>query len=113
MRNCVFCKIIKGELSAEFIYKDNDFVVFKDINPHAPVHLLIVPKEHIKQPVSSRIDKNTLMSLGRIFSLSKKIAKLAGIEKTGWRLVQNNGKDPGQVIEHFHIHLLGGKRMTL
>lgn len=110
---CVFCKIVENKIPAEIIYRDTDFIVFKDINPHAPIHYLIVPCEHIVQPLKNKIDHKTTAMLGKTFFLSRKIAEIVGADKNGWRLVQNNGKDAGQVIEHFHIHFLAGKKMRM
>lgn len=111
--SCIFCEISQGKKQADIIYKDSDFLVFKDINPHAPTHLLIIPRIHIDQPINNQIDHKTTLILGRIFFLAKKIAQICNIENSGWRLVQNNGRDPGQVIDHFHVHLMGGKKMKL
>lgn len=110
---CIFCKIVQNKIPADIIYRDADFIVFKDINPHAPIHYLIVPSEHIVQPLKDKIDPKTTAALGKIFFLSKKIAKILDTDNNGWRLVQNNGKDAGQVIEHFHIHFLAGKKMRM
>lgn len=100
-------------MPADILYRDTDFAVFKDINPHAPIHYLIVPSEHITQPLKDQVDHKTIVVLGKVFSIAKKIAKILDVEENGWRLVQNNGRDAGQVIEHFHIHFLAGKKMRM
>ncbi|MBI4991265.1 histidine triad nucleotide-binding protein [Candidatus Gottesmanbacteria bacterium] len=106
MINCIFCKIIKGELPSKTVYKDKDFIVFNDINPKAPVHVLIVPLKHFEslREVSDRYER----LLGKMMILVKKIAQKLGIGQTGYKVVINNGKDSGQLVFHLHIHLLGG-----
>lgn len=103
----VFCKIIKGELGADVVYKDEEFWVIKDINPQAPVHLLIIPVEHF---LNFEDFKNNPELLGKSFLLADKMAHEQGLEK-GYRLVVNEGEDGGKLVPHFHIHLLGGKRL--
>ena len=103
----VFCKIIKGELKSDVIYKDNDFWVVKDINPQAPVHLLVILVRHFLN-----IDdfKNEEGLLGRAMLLADRIAHEQGLDK-GYRLIVNEGDHGGKLVPHFHIHLLGGKRL--
>jgi histidine triad (HIT) family protein len=100
----VFCKIIKGELPADKIYEDDDFLVIKDINPQAPVHLLIFPKQHVfgMHDATSEI-------LGQAMMVADKAAQKVGIEEKGYRLIVNEGEHGGKLVPHFHIHLLGGK----
>jgi len=113
----IFCKIIKGELGADVVYKDEDFLVIKDINPQAPVHLLIIPTEHFLNlqdfsakggSASGGKDRSDL--LGKSFLLADKMAHEQGLDK-GYRLVVNEGEHGGKLVPHFHIHLLGGKRL--
>ncbi len=108
MEDCIFCKIIKGEIPTDFVYQDDDFVVFKDINPKAPVHLLIVTKKHL--PSLNGATKEDQALLGKGLLISKKIAKKEGIREDGYRIGINVGKGGGQDIFHLHIHLLGGWR---
>ncbi len=104
--HCTFCKIIRGEKSADFLYQDESLVVFKDIRPHAPVHLLIVPKEHIRSLNDLKEkDKDTLF---KMIMKAKEMAKEQAIAESGYRLVFNVERGGGQVIFHLHLHLLGG-----
>ena len=104
--NCTFCKIIKGEKSADFLYQDVSLVVFKDIRPHAPVHLLIVPREHIRSLNDLKEkDKDIIF---KMVVKAKEMAKEHSIAESGYRLVFNVERGGGQVIFHLHLHLLGG-----
>jgi histidine triad (HIT) family protein len=104
--NCTFCKIIRGEKSADFLYQDESLVVFKDIRPHAPVHLLIVPREHIQSlnDVEER-DKDIIF---KMIWKAKEMAEEQSIAESGYRLVFNVERGGGQVVFHLHLHLLGG-----
>ncbi len=104
--NCVFCKIINGESPANFVYRDEDFVVFHNIRPKAPVHVLIVPVEHIES-VNTLKEENSFV-LSRMMIRVKEIAEILGIKDSGYKLVINVGSGAGQVIFHLHIHLIGG-----
>lgn len=104
--DCIFCKIIGGDLPAEFIYKSDSLVVFKDINPHAPVHLLIVPRKHIRginelSPVDETLIADMIMT-------GKAMAAQTNIASSGYKLLFNVERGGGQVIFHLHLHLLGG-----
>ena len=102
----VFCKIVNGELSSEgIIYQDDDFIVKKDIQPQAPIHVIIFPKKHI-----FGMHDATAEMLGKAMVLADKIAHEQGLNK-GYRLIINEGEDGGKLVPHFHIHLLGGKRL--
>jgi histidine triad (HIT) family protein len=104
--HCTFCKIIEGEKSADFLYQDESLVVFKDIRPHAPVHLLIVPREHIRSLNDLREkDKDTIF---KMIVKAKEMARENSIAESGYRLVFNVERGRGQVIFHLHLHLLGG-----
>lgn len=109
MPDCLFCKIIKKELSSSIVYQDDDFLAFCDINPLAPVHLLIVPKKHI--PSVDYLEESDKELVGRIFLVAKKIARGKGVDKSGYRLIFNVGPDAGQSVEHLHLHLIGGKEL--
>ncbi|MFH2092776.1 MAG: histidine triad nucleotide-binding protein [Pseudomonadota bacterium] len=104
--DCLFCKIVNREISSEFLYEDEDFVVFKDINPHAPVHLLLVPKKHIRS--INDLQKEDAAIMSGLFDLAGKMAKEQRIDKSGYKLLFNVEKGGGQVIFHIHLHLLGG-----
>jgi histidine triad (HIT) family protein len=104
--NCTFCKIISGEKSADFLYQDKSLVVFKDIRPHAPVHLLIAPREHIRSLNDLKEkDKDIIF---KMIATAKEMAKEHAIAESGYRLVFNVERGGGQVIFHLHLHLLGG-----
>ncbi len=106
---CVFCKIVKGELPSTKVYEDDKYLAFKDINPKAPVHILIIPKEHIEYLAD--IDESNKHIIGDMAVIANRIAKELGIDKSGYRIVINNGPDSGQEIFHLHMHLLGGKKL--
>lgn len=111
MNNCIFCKILKKEIPADIILEDDKVMVFKDIRPKAPVHLLVVPKKHIGPISELEIkDENTISYL--IFK-AKETAKKVGVSESGYRLVFNVGKDAGMEVDHLHLHLLGGKSLCL
>ena len=109
MSDCLFCKIIKKEIPSEMVYQDDFITVFKDINPAAPVHLLVVPNIHI--PAVSEAEEEHEILLGKLVLGAKKAAEDAGIAESGYRLIINNGPDGNQVIPHIHLHVLGGARM--
>ncbi len=107
--DCLFCRILAREIPAEFIYEDESMVAIKDINPAAPVHLLIIPKVHISSLNEAGSEHAEL--LGRIQLLASRLAQNEGINEQGYRLVNNCGPWGGQSIFHLHYHLLGGKPM--
>jgi len=109
MKNCLFCKIINKEVPSEIVFEDEKFLVFKDINPQAPVHLLIIPKEHIESV--DHLEEKDKELIGELFLITKKIARDQKVAKDGYRLVLNVGKKGGQTIDHLHLHLLGGKTL--
>ena len=104
--NCIFCQIIKGEKPADFVYQDESLVVFKDIRPHAPVHLLIVPRKHIRS-VNDLTEEDTPIISEMIFK-AKKIARDHEVSESGYKLLFNIERGGGQVIFHLHMHLFGG-----
>lgn len=103
-KDCIFCKVINGNLPAKFVYKDNDIVAFKDIKPVAPVHIIIVPKKHIDNLLKTK-DSDTMV-LGKILRTAAKVAKKMGIED--FRVINANGSGAGQTVFHMHYHLVGG-----
>ncbi|KAA5806700.1 histidine triad nucleotide-binding protein [Thermoanaerobacterium thermosaccharolyticum] len=110
MSDCIFCKIINKEINSKIVYEDEYVVAFPDINPQAPVHLLIVPKEHIESPLDINEDNKDLV--GHVYLVAKKLVSQYGIDKKGYRIVSNCGDDGGQTVHHIHFHLLGGRFMT-
>jgi len=107
--DCLFCKIINKEIPSELVYEDDKCIVIKDINPAAPVHLLIIPKKHIAS--LNEVSIEDVERLGHIQLLVSSLAHTSGIAAQGYRLVNNCGKWGGQTVLHLHYHLLGGKQM--
>jgi len=105
---CLFCKIVNREVPSHFLHEDEDLVVFKDINPAAPVHLLIVPRKHIRS--MNDIQEEDSPIVGKMFLIAKKMAKEFGVNKSGYKLLFNVEKGGGQEIFHIHLHLIGGWR---
>jgi histidine triad (HIT) family protein len=105
--NCIFCKIIAGEIPSNFAYRDKDVVVFADINPAAPVHLLVVPVKHI--PSLAVMSDADAPLVGKMVAVANKVAREQGLAERGYRLTINSGADAGQIVQHLHIHLLGGR----
>lgn len=105
-KGCVFCQIVNGETSTEILYENDTLVVFKDIHPHAPVHLLIVPKKHIRS--INDLSEDELPILSQMFLAAKEMAKRQSVSKSGYRLFINVERGGGQVIFHLHMHLIGG-----
>jgi len=106
MNNCIFCKIINKEAPAEIVYENEQIIAFKDIKPLAPVHILIIPKIHI--PTVNHFEERDRELIGELILTAQKIAKSQGVRETGYKLVFNVGKGGGQIIDHLHLHLLGG-----
>ena len=109
MADCIFCKIIAGEAPADIRYRDDKIVVFPDINPEAPVHLLIVTKKHI--PSVAELSKEDSHLMGEMTLVANELARREGIAEKGYRLVINCGKQGGQGVPHLHMHLLGGRQL--
>ncbi|SDZ19807.1 histidine triad (HIT) family protein [Proteiniborus ethanoligenes] len=109
MSDCIFCKIINGDIPVNKVYEDDKVIAFNDINPQTPIHILIIPKEHI--PSTNHIGENNAYILSHIFIAINKIAKEKDLDKQGYRIVNNCGKDGGQTVEHLHFHLLGGRQL--
>ena len=107
MENCLFCKIIRGEIPSTKVYEDENTYAFRDINPQAPTHVLIVPKKHMANVMEC--DNETM---GHILDAAKAIAKAEGVTESGFRLVTNCGTGAGQTVFHLHFHLLGGKQLS-
>ena len=111
MTDCIFCKIAAGEIPSQLVYEDNSVVAFKDLSPKAPVHVLIVPKKHIKSVAQFQAEDKELAAHIFVDVVPQLAAKL-GIADNGFRVVINTGDDGGQTVHHLHVHLLGGRKMT-
>ncbi|MCI0618774.1 histidine triad nucleotide-binding protein [bacterium] len=104
--SCLFCKIINKEIPAKIVSEEDDWLAFRDINPQAPTHVLVIPKEHIDNISNAKDEK----LLGRLFQKAASIAKSENLEN-GFRVVVNTGDDGGQTVHHLHIHVLGGRQL--
>ena len=109
MSDCIFCKIIAGEIPSTKLYEDDEMLVFKDINPASPVHFLTIPKKHIRNMFE--LDAKDAVLIGRLFHKAQEIAKQEACEERGGRFVINTKKDGMQTVDHLHIHFLGGRAM--
>ena len=105
--DCVFCGMVGGWIPAEKLYDDGVFFAIRDINPMAPIHLLVIPHEHVES--LNRASKRTLAVIGTVFNLLPALVREAGVAEDGYRLVVNQGPNAGQMVPHFHIHLLAGR----
>ncbi|MGW8272731.1 MAG: histidine triad nucleotide-binding protein [Thermodesulfovibrionales bacterium] len=110
MKGCIFCSIISGNTPASVIHRDEHAIAFEDINPEAPVHVLVVPIKHISTPLD--ISEEDHHIIGHLFAVANSVAKIRGIAAGGFRLVMNCNRDAGQSVFHIHLHLLGGRPMT-
>ena len=108
--DCIFCQIVGGKVPSEIIYQDEEVTAFRDIEPQAPIHLLIIPKRHI--PSLAHLSEAEAPLMGHIVSVANQLAKGEGISESGYRLVINCGKEGGQLVPHLHMHLLGGRRLS-
>jgi histidine triad (HIT) family protein len=109
MSKCIFCAIVAGEAEGDILYQDDEITAFRDIYPAAPTHILIVPNRHIG--ALSTVDDHDAELIGKIALLASRIAEQEGIANSGYRLLINQGPDAGQIIEHLHWHVLGGRRL--
>ena len=109
MSDCIFCKIANKEIPTDFVYEDEKIVAFKDINPQAPIHILVIPKKHIESIVDLKDEDEMLV--GKMFTVVRKIAKEYNIEESGFRLIVNCKEDAGQEVPHLHFHILAGKKL--
>lgn len=107
--DCLFCKIINGEIPSNKVYEDDTVFAFRDIAPQAPTHILIIPKQHIKS--AAEIDDSNSAVISHIFEVAAKIAKQEGLDD-GFRIVNNCGDIAGQTVKHLHFHLMGGREFT-
>ena len=107
--DCIFCKIAAGEIPTELLYQDEDVVVFRDINPLTPIHLLVVTMKHIPS-LAEMTDEDTPL-VGKMTKAANKVAKEQGINESGYRLTINSGAHSGQIVPHLHMHLMGGRML--
>jgi histidine triad (HIT) family protein len=107
--DCIFCRIAEKKLPSKLIYEDEFAVAFEDINPQAPVHVLVIPRKHIPTSLNLKEEDNVLV--GRLFQVANTIARQKGIAERGFRIVMNCNAEAGQTVFHLHIHLLGGRAM--
>jgi histidine triad (HIT) family protein len=107
MTDCIFCKIIEGTIPSQKVYENDKVLVIKDINPAAPVHVLIMPKEHIE----SMNDAKAMGTAADIFAAARETATILGVAENGYRIINNCGKNAGQTVMHLHFHLISGIRM--
>lgn len=107
--NCIFCKIINGEIPSSKVYEDEYCLAFKDLNPAAPVHVLVVPKTHIES--LDCVNGENIDTVSKVIPAIPAVAKAAGVQN-GYRVITNIGEDGGQTVKHLHFHILGGKKLT-
>ena len=111
MENCLFCKIIAGEIPSKKVYEDENVYAFHDINPNAPVHVLVIPKVHIAS--IQEVTEENLSAVSAVLKVIPHIAKELGLAENGYRVITNCGEDGGQSVKHLHFHILGGKKLAL
>jgi histidine triad (HIT) family protein len=107
---CIFCQIASGKIPSETIYQDEEVIAFRDIQPQAPVHLVIIPRRHI--PSLAHLSEADSALVGRMVAIANQLAKKEGIADKGYRLAVNCGEEGGQAVPHLHLHLLGGRRLS-
>lgn len=110
MTDCIFCRIAAGEIPANIVYQDEDVLAFRDLNPQAPVHVLIIPRRHIA--TLNDVAPEDVQLLGRLLLAAKMVAEQEGLAEAGYRTVVNCNADGGQTVFHVHVHLLGGRSMN-
>lgn len=110
MEQCIFCKIIAGQIPSAKVYEDDFVLAFRDIDAQAPEHILVVPKQHVASILEVNSSCGELME--HIVRAIQQVAKITGIDKTGFRVAINTGKDGGQTVEHLHFHILGGRELA-
>ena len=108
--DCIFCQIVAGEVPSEILYQDEEVIAFRDINPQAPTHLIIIPKRHI--PSLTHLSEAESPLIAHMVNIANQLAKREGISESGYRLAMNCGKEGGQLVPHLHLHLLGGRKLS-
>ncbi len=109
MEDCIFCKIIRGEIPSNKVYEDDEIIAFNDIHPVTPIHILVIPKKHIKSVIDIQKEDESL--IGKMYTAINKIAEEKGFAKEGFRLITNCGENGGQEVEHLHFHILAGEKL--
>ena len=109
MEDCIFCKIIKGEIPSNKVYEDDDVLAFYDINPAAPIHILVIPKKHID--CIAHLQQEDELLIGKIYGVINKIAEEKGFKEQGFRVIVNSGENGGQEVMHLHFHILAGRKL--
>ena len=109
MEDCLFCKIGRGDIPADIVFEDEDFVAFRDIDPQAPVHILVIPRDHVAN--AAVLADADPVAVGRLVAVSGELAGRMDIADSGYRLVFNTGREGGQSVDHAHLHLLGGRQL--
>ena len=107
--DCLFCKIVAGEIDADIVYQDDGVIAFRDINPQAPTHVLVVPRNHVA--TINDLTESNVADVGSLFLAAKAVAKQESLEEKGYRVVMNCNQAGGQAVYHIHLHLLGGRQM--
>ncbi len=107
---CIFCQIVAGNIPSDILYQDEEVIAFRDINPQAPTHLVIIPRMHI--PSLANLSEAQLPVIGRMINTANELAKKEGISESGYRVAINCGEQGGQLVPHLHMHLLGGRRLS-
>lgn len=108
--DCIFCKIVAGEVPADIIYQDEEIIAFHDVHPQAPTHLLIIPRKHI--PSLAHLPDAEIALIGHMVKVANQLARKGDVAESGYRLVINSGEQGGQLVPHLHMHLLGGRRLS-
>ena len=111
MTDCIFCRIASGEIPATIVKRSADAVAFRDLDPRAPSHVLVIPAKHLRAVRDAGSDEDRQL-LGRLLAFTAEVASELGLDHGGYRIVTNTGPDAGQSVDHLHLHLLGGRRMT-
>lgn len=107
---CVFCQIVAGKLPSDILYQDEEVIAFRDINPQAPTHVLIIPKKHIAS--LAELGEGEASLTGHMVNIANQLARREGVMQSGYRLVVNCGQEGGQLVPHLHLHLLGGRQLS-
>ncbi len=108
--DCIFCQIVAGKIPSQILYQDEEILAFRDINPAAPTHVLVIPQKHIDS-LAGVADEETPL-IGRMVKIANRIAREEGVAESGYRLIISSGKEGGQIVPHLHMHLLGGRHLS-
>ena len=108
--DCIFCQIAAGKIPSDTVYQDKEIIAFRDINPQAPLHLIIIPRKHI--PSLTQLSPADFSLIGQMVDIANQLAKKEGVAEGGYRLAINCGQEGGQVVPHLHMHLLGGRKLS-